>query len=105
MKLKVAVKAPVKAVKSVKAPVKAVKSVKAPAKGVKAPVKAVKSVKAPAKAPAKAPDIPTQYSYLRFMTVDELKKLCADRIIKCTGSKNNILTSILKDFEINPPLL
>jgi len=68
----------------------------------KAPAKA--PVNAP-NAPVKAPDIPTKYSYLRFMTVDELKRLCADRMVKCTGSKNNILTSILKDYEMNPPVV
>lgn len=65
-------------------------------------------VKAPAKAPnapVKAPDIPKKYLYLKLMNVDELKRLCADRKVKCTGSKNNILTSILKDFEMNPPLV
>ena len=74
----------------------------------KALVKAPNAPNAPTKAPnapVKAPDIPTKYSYLRFMTVDELKRLCTDRMIKCTGSKNNILTSILKDYEMNHPLV
>jgi DNA topoisomerase-1 len=78
---------------------------KAPAPPAKAHAKANAKAKANSKAPAKAPDIPTKYSYLRFMTVDELKRLCADRMIKCTGSKNNILTSILKDYEMNPPVV
>jgi DNA topoisomerase-1 len=79
-----------------------------PAKAPKAPApnNPAKAPKAPApNNPAKAPDIPTKYSYLRFMTVDELKRLCADRVIKCTGSKNNIITAILKDYEMNPPLI
>jgi hypothetical protein len=84
------------------APAKAPKAV---SKAPNAPAKAPKAVSKAPNAPAKAPDIPTKYSYLRFMTVDELKRLCADRMIKCTGSKNNIITAILKDYAMNPPLI
>ena len=89
-----------------KAPVKA--PVKAPSKvPPKAPSKVPPKApsKAPPKAPSKAPVIPTKYSYLRLMTVDELKRLCSEMKIKCTGSKNDIITAVLKDFEINPPIV